>query len=82
MNEQAKFIQQIKSDIDYWLKQSDKATEEIVYGIIFSLLVMIDGDSATNDFHRLKIIDTHNGKRIDCGYLHELFCAALKGDKQ
>ena len=82
MNEQAKFIQQIKSERDYWLELSQKTTVVIVDGVIFSLLVMIDGDSATNDFHRLKIIDTHNGKRLDCGYLHELFCAALKGDKQ
>lgn len=73
MNEQEKFITQIKSDRDYWLEQKDKTTEEIVDGVLFSLLVMIDGDSATNDFHRLKIIDTGNGKRIDCGYLHELY---------
>ena len=82
MNEQEKFIQQIKSDRDYWLEQTDKTTEEVVDGVIFSLLVMIDGDSSTNNFHRREITDTHNGKRLDCGYLHELFCAALKGDKQ
>lgn len=73
MNEHEKFIQQIKSIRDYWLKQSNKTTEEVVDGVIFSLLVMIDGDSAINDFHSLKVIDTHDGKRLDCGYLHELF---------
>lgn len=78
MTEQEKFIQQIKSNIDYWLNQSGKTTEEIVNGVVFSILVMIDGDSAINDFHRLKIIDTHNGNRIDCGYLHELFFSITK----
>lgn len=73
MNEQEKFIQQIRSDRDYWLEQTNRTTEEIVDGVLFSLLVMIDGDSSTNDFHSLKIIDTHTGKRIDCGYLHELY---------
>ena len=73
MNEHEKFIQQIKSIRDYWMKQSNKTTEEVVDGVIFSLLVMIDGDSAINDFHSLKVIDTHDGKRLDCGYLHELF---------
>ena len=81
MNEHEKFIQQIKSDRDYWLRQPGKTTEEVVDGVIFSLLVMIDGDSSTNDFHRLKITDTYSGKQIDCGYLHELFCAALKRDR-
>lgn len=74
MKEQEEFIAQIKSDRSYWLEQKkEKTTEEIVDGVLFSLLVMIDGDSATNDFHRLKIIDTHTGKRLDCGYLHELY---------
>lgn len=73
MNEQEKFIAQIKSDRDYWLEQKGKTVEEVVDGVLFSLLVMIDGDSATNDFHSLKIIDTHTGSRIDCGYLHELY---------
>lgn len=73
MNEQEKFIAQIKSDRDYWLEQEGKTTKEIIDGVLFSLLVMIDGDSATNDFHRIKVIDTENGKRIDCGYLHELY---------
>lgn len=34
---------------------------------------MIDGDSSTNDFHALQITDSETKKRIDCGYLHELY---------
>ena len=70
-NKQKEFIEQIKSIKDYWLSLPNKTTEEVVDGVLFSLLVMIDGDSGMNDFHPLKIIDTTDGQRIDCGYLHE-----------
>lgn len=66
------FIQQLREISDYWLNVPDQTVDQMVYGTIFSLLVMIDGDSSANDFHRLKIIDTTTGKRLDCGYLHEL----------
>lgn len=82
MTDQEKFIQQIKSYRDYWLALENKTTKEILDGAIFSLLVMIDGDSSANDFHPLKIIDTETGKRLDCGYLHDLFCQALRTDRQ
>ena len=82
MTDQEKFIQQIKSYRDYWLALEDKTAEEILDGAIFSLLVMIDGYSSVNDFHPLKIIDTETGKRLDCGYLHDLFCETLKADRQ
>lgn len=73
MLEQKKFIQALREIKDYWLSVPNKTTEEIVDGVLFSTLVMIDGDSSTNDFHALEITDTHTGKRIDCGYLHELY---------
>lgn len=73
MDLQKEFIQQTKEIRDYWLSLPDKTTEEIVDGVLFSMLVMFDGDSAINDFHALKIIDTHTGTRIDCGYLHDLY---------
>ena len=75
LTESKKFIEQLKDIRDYWLEHSaDKTAKDIVDGVLFSTLVMIDGDSGMNDFHSLKIIDRHNGKRIDCGYLHELYC--------
>ena len=58
--------------VDY---KNEKSKRDVVDGVLFSVLVMIDGDSGVNDFHRLKIVDTHNGGRIDCGYLHELYAA-------
>ena len=73
MNKQEQFIEQIKDIKNYWLSLPDKTTEEVVDGVLFSLLVMIDGDSGMNDFHPLKIVDMKDRKRIDCGYLHELF---------
>ena len=73
MTKQKQFINQIKDIKNYWLKQSTRTTEEIVDGILFSLLVMIDGDSGMNDFHALQIIDTKDGQQIDCGYLHEFY---------
>ena len=73
MENNIQFIKQIKDIKNYWLRQSTRTTEEIVDGVLFSLLVMIDGDSGMNDFHALKIIDTNDGQQIDCGYLHELY---------
>ena len=72
-NKQEKFIEQLKGIKDYWISLPDKTTEEVVDGVLFSFLVMIDGDSGMNDFHPLKIIDTTDRKRIDCGYLHEFY---------
>ena len=74
MNKQEEFINQIKNIKNYWLSVPDKTTEEVVDGVLFSLLVMIDGDSGMNDFHPLEIIDTVDGQQIDCGYLHECYC--------
>lgn len=67
------FIEQIQGIKKYWLGLPNKSTEDVVNGVIFSLLVMIDGDSGMNDFHRLKIVDCKTRKRIDCGYMHELY---------
>lgn len=72
-DKQKEFIEQIKTIKDYWLSLPDKTKEEAVDGVLFSLLVMIDGDSGINDFHSLKIIDTTDKKRIDCGHLHEYY---------
>ena len=74
MTKQEEFISQLKDIKNYWLSLPDKTTEEVVDGVLFSLLVMIDGESGMNDFHALEIIDTEDEQQIDCGYLHELFC--------
>ena len=73
MNKQEQFINQLKEIKDYWLSQPDITAEEAVDGVLFSLLVMIDGDSGMNDFHALEIIDTEDEQHIDCGYLHEFY---------
>lgn len=73
MNKQEQFINQIKNIKNYQLSLPDKTAEEVVDGVLFSLLVMIDGDSGINDFHALEIIDTEDGQQIDCGYLHEFY---------
>ena len=51
----------------------EQTTEEFVDGVLFSLLVMIDGDSGMNDFHPLRVVDDTDGEQIDCGYLHEYY---------
>ena len=73
MNKQEQFIKQIKDIKNYWLSLPNKTTEEVVDGVLFSLLVMIDGDSGMNDFHALEIIDTEDDEPISCGYLHEFY---------
>ncbi|MGN0177967.1 MAG: hypothetical protein ACI4DY_00790 [Monoglobaceae bacterium] len=72
LTEQEEFIRCLKTIKSEWLS-SEKTTEEVVDGVLFSLLVMIDGDSTINDFHALNITDSETGNRIDCGYLHELY---------
>ena len=73
MTKQEQFIKQIKDIKNYWLRQPNLTTEDIVDGVLFSLLVMIDGDSGMNDFHALEIIDTEDDESISCGYLHEFY---------
>ena len=73
MNKQEQFIEQLKTIKDYWLRQPNLTTEETVDGVLFSLLVMIDGDSSANNFCALEIIDTEDEQHIDCGYLHEFY---------
>ena len=73
MSKQEQFINQIKDIKNYRLSLPNKTTEEVVDGVLFSLLVMIDGDSGMNDFHALEIIDTTNNEPISCGYLHEFY---------
>ena len=73
MTKQEQFIEQIKDIKNYWLSLPDKTAEEVVDGVLFSLLVMIDGDSGINDFHALEIIDAKDDESISCGYLHEYY---------
>ena len=73
MNKQEQFIEQIKDIKDYWLRQPNLTTEDTIDGVLFSLLVMIDGDSSANNFRALEIIDTEDDESISCGYLHEFY---------
>lgn len=76
MSPQEKFINNLKTIKEYWTSLPGKTSEEVADGIIFSILVMIDGDSGTNDFHFLEIKDGETQERIDCGYLHEIYSRA------
>lgn len=69
------FIKSLKSIKNYWTSLPDKTTDEVVDGVLFSVLVMFDGDSSVNDFHPLNIVDTHDGSVIDGGCLHEIYCS-------
>lgn len=75
MNKHEEFIKQINSIKNYWISLPNKTTEEVVDGVLFSLLVMIDGDSGVNDFHPLKIIDVMDDEQVDSGYLHDIYYA-------
>lgn len=70
---QENFITQLKAIRDYWLNLSDKSPKEVADGILFSLLVMFDGDSSVNDFHPIKLTDEKTGEDISVGYLHEFY---------
>lgn len=73
LSEQEIFIENLKDIKRYWTSVPNITIDEVADGVIFSILVMIDGDSAATDFHRLTITNSRNGKRIDCGNLHELY---------
>lgn len=74
MSAQQRFINALKTIKEYWTSLPNKSSEEVADGIIFSILVMIDGDSGSNDFHSLEIKESETQERIDCGYLHEIYC--------
>lgn len=80
MSAQEKFVNSLKTIKGYWTSLPNKSSEEVADGIIFSILVMIDGDSGSNDFHSLEIKDSQTQERIDCGYLHEIYCDEVKSD--
>lgn len=73
MEKDKEFIENILSIRDYWLAHStDK--KDAVDGFIHSLLVMFDGDSGTNDFHFIQLVDATTMEAINDRYpLHELF---------
>lgn len=78
------FLNGVKSYVEYWANLDKKAVEQGMQatglteqqyrcdGLAFSILVMLDGDSSINDFHRYKIFDgqTEINKGIN---LHEAF---------
>jgi len=74
MEKDKQFIENILTIRDYWLKAGKGDAKETVDGFIHSLLVMFDGDSGTNDFHFIQLVDVAEMETInDCYPLHELF---------
>lgn len=76
MNEK-ELLQAIADLRDYWLgvaKNQDYDQKTLVNGVIFSILVMIDGDSSANDFNHISLIE--RGKTINKASvaLHEMWC--------
>ena len=66
MNKKRKeFLECLLDECEYWKDKPDS-----VYGVVFSILVMIDGHSSVNDFKSIEIKGITNS-----GYLHEDFCA-------
>lgn len=90
MNKYCKeFLESITSYRDYWLNLDDEVieksckftgenpTEYRMNGLIFSLLVMIDGDSSLNNFKHYNL--KYGGKTINKDiYLHENIFKFLK----
>jgi hypothetical protein len=40
------FLDQCKSNIDYWYKQKDLSTKEMCEGLVHSILCLIDGNTS------------------------------------
>ena len=90
MNKYCKeFLESIASYRDYWLNLDDEVVEKSckftnensleyrMNGLIFSLLVMIDGDSSVNNFKHYNL--KYGGKTINKDiYLHENIFKFLK----
>jgi len=74
------------SDIaDYWEKCpiATPETDNIhtrINGAIFSILVLIDGDSSLNDFRKLQVVSYISKTPITTGEteLHDLWCKLTK----
>lgn len=67
------FLQSIWSLIDYW-KNQNITEEEKLSGLAFSILVMLDGCSGSNDFKSYELRNTETGFCINRNEeMHELF---------
>ncbi len=62
------FLNNLCEIANYW-----KDKEDSTFGAIFSVLVMLDGDSSLNDFERLEINGISNKNN-----LHDDFCLIKK----
>ena len=86
---QKEFLKGCHNCVNYWsgvnTQNCDDKTKKLikdnVEGAIFSLLVMLDGDSAINDFHSYQITNEITGENINCGNLHDLFYQIKKKSK-
>ena len=73
------FIDQLLMIRNYWLSLN-KDSQETLDGFIFSLCVMLDGESGVNDCHYIQLYDTVKKKYIndDNIWLHETLCEVKK----
>ena len=62
--ERKEFLECLLDECEYWKDKDDG-----VYGVVFSILVMMDGYSSINDFKAIEIDGITNGF---C--LHDEFC--------
>jgi len=76
-------IQAMKTNRDYWLEiakgkginhETYEIIKDAINGTIFSMFVMVDGDSGLNDFKPIKLVSS--GKIINDSNteLHDLWC--------
>lgn len=54
----------MENEISYWISK-DITQDEVISGIVFSLLTLFDGDSANNNFKRYDLF--YAGKNIRKG---------------
>ena len=65
-----KLLTHLNGLINYWSKTDNNSNDKVA-GVVFSVLVTIDG--GTDVFpHGIDLIDPQSGERISTGYLHEI----------
>lgn len=66
-----KLLTHLNMLIDYWSKVDKEDPKANIEGVIFSVLVMIDGGGMVFP-EGIDLIDRETGETISTGYLHEI----------
>lgn len=77
--EEEDFLNHLKSMLHYWENLENKTLRERMEGVVFSVLVAIDGEASDTGPYSLRAVDENGNEGDDiAGGLHGSFLAKMK----